>query len=170
VFRINAQVTATALSLNGGAAELRELSVSVTAADYASVLDISGSTLMVTGGRFSAAARDGVVMLGDGTDAFFLDAELVLDASFVARAMEVRDRFPQVTNCRFIFNGSARRSDVFSGRIADRPRAILRPGAGTIGGNRFVGFTHILGNDYPLNRLAAFNQEFAPPGRANTAP
>jgi hypothetical protein len=168
VFVIQAQHTGTVFNLSALQADLKDLRASVSAADYGSVLELSDSTLTLTGGSFSVAARDGVVLVADAAEALFLGAEFRVASSFVARVMEIRNRFPSVTDCRFSFSGTARTSEVFSGtRTGGRRTETLQPVPGTIGGNVFQGFSHILGAEYPAESLRGFNRDFAPPGRPN---
>jgi hypothetical protein len=168
VFRVQGQRTGTVFNLSALQADLKGLQASVQAADYGSVLELSDSKLTVTGGSFSAAARDGVVLVADATEALFLGVEFQVASSFVARAMEIRNRFPSVTDCRFSFAGSARNSEVFSGIKTGGSRTeALSPDPGAIAGNVFQGFSRILGAGYPVESLQGFNRDFAPPGRPN---
>jgi hypothetical protein len=168
VFRVQGQRTGTVFNLSALQADLRGLQASVFAADYGSVLELSDSKLTVTGGSFSTAARDGVVLVADTTESLFLGVEFQVASSFVARAMEIRNRFPSVTDCRFSFTGSARNSEVFSGmRTGGSRTESLTPVPGTIAGNVFKGFSHILGGGYPVESLRGFNRDFAPQGRPN---
>jgi hypothetical protein len=168
VFHVQGRHTGTVFNLSALQADLKELRASVSAADYGSVLEISDSKLTVTGGSFSAAARDGVVLVADAAEALFLGVEFRVASSFVARAMEIRNQFPSVTDCHFSFTGSARNSEVFSGiRTGGSRTEALSPVPGSIADNVFQGFSHILGAEYPAESLRGFNREFAPRGRPN---
>jgi hypothetical protein len=167
-FRLNCQKTGTALWLDRVRGEWKNVNAAVMAGDYGSALESSNSELTVSGGRLSVKAQDAVAVLAADTELLFLGAEFLVDAVFVARAFEVRNTFPHVTDCRFIFSGISRQSEVFSGSKAGNGRTLsLLPEAGTVGGNVFVSFTHILGAAYPMENLAGFNRRFAPPGRPN---
>ncbi|MDR1375169.1 MAG: hypothetical protein LBJ24_09385, partial [Treponema sp.] len=90
-----------------------------------------------------------------------------------ARAMELSGRFPLVSGCYFNFTGFARQAEVFSAGHS-RPASgaggpLLRPAPGSVAGSVFKGFTHILGGEFPVSGLSAFNRAFAPPDRPNTA-
>jgi hypothetical protein len=89
-----------------------------------------------------------------------------VDASFVARALDVQDRFPQVTDCRFECRGGARRREIFAARRRDGD-GVLLPGGRIVEGSEFGAFTHIMGNGYPAANLRDFNHRFAPPERLN---
>ncbi|MDR2110358.1 MAG: hypothetical protein LBP32_03530 [Spirochaetaceae bacterium] len=168
VFHVQGRHTGTVFNLSALEADLKELRASVSAADYGSVLELSDSRLTLIGGSFSAAARDGVVLVADAAEALILGVEFRVASSFVARAMEIRNQFPSVTDCHFSFTGSARNSEVFSGiRTGGSRTEALSPVPGSIAGNVFQGFSHILGAEYPAESLRGFNREFAPPGRPN---
>jgi hypothetical protein len=167
-FSLNCGRTGTALSLDRVRGEWKNLDVTVAAGDYGSALEIGNSDLIVTGGILSVSSRDAAAVLADNTEILFLGSEFRVNAAFVARALEARNIFPHVTDCRFIFSGSGRRSEVFSGSKMENGRTVsLLPETGTIGGNVFLSFTHILGGSYPMESLAGFNRQFAPPGRPN---
>jgi hypothetical protein len=169
-FRLRAQRTGAALIFREVRGEMTDTEVFVEAGDYACALDLRRSELLFTRGSLGVSARDGVAVVSDNSQAMYLGAEFTVASSFVARAMEVRSRFPAVTDCRFSFTGSARQAEVFSGTPGEGASGgIPLPGAGTIGGNVFSGFTHILGTAYPLESLTGFNRAFAPPGRPNTS-
>jgi hypothetical protein len=68
-----------------------------------------------------------------------------------------------VTDCRFSFLGKAKRSDVFSRGSGKREE----PEPGTIGGNDFRGFSHIMGEGWPRENIRGFNRRYAPPERPN---
>lgn len=168
-FRLKAQRTGTALILRGTRTEMTDTEVFAEAGDYACALDLRQAPVTVTRGSLGVAARDGVAAASDDSEGLYLGTAFRVKTSFVARAMEIRSRFPQVTDCRFTFTGTARQAEVFAGLPGEGSAgSIPLPGAGTIGGNVFSGFTHILGTTYPLESLAGFNRAFAPPGRWNT--
>jgi hypothetical protein len=170
-FRMATQTTGTALIFSGTTVDLTDLTLTVQAQDYASALELTRSRIRVTGGRIGVSARDGVAILLENTDAVCSRADVAVNSSFVARGMEIRDRFPQVRGCNFIFMGSARRSEVFSvSRTGETRGGTLLPEAGAIRDNSFQGFTHIMGNDYPVGRLQNFNRAFAPAGGPNVIP
>ncbi|QQO11253.1 hypothetical protein [Breznakiella homolactica] len=158
--------TGTLFLLTRVQGELKGSEFRCQSGDYASVLESSNSRLTVTDCRFSAAARDGIVVVLDNTAAVCRDSTFLLAASFVAKAMDIRGVFPTVSGCTFRFTGTAGRSEIFSAApSAGNP---LLPIPGLIGNNVFTGFTHILGNEYPLDSLRGFNRSFAPPGQDNT--
>jgi hypothetical protein len=166
-FRLSCRRTATALSLNRIRGEWRNLEAELAAGDYCSALEIGGSDLTAIGGSFSVTARDAAAVLSNDTELLFLGTEFVVNSLFVARALEAWNIFPRVTDCRFVFSGSSRRSEVFSGSKTENGRTVsLLPEPGTIGGNVFFAFTHLLGGA-SMESLAGFNRRFAPPGRPN---
>jgi hypothetical protein len=158
--------TGTALELEGAKGEFNALALTVKAADYGSCLAALDSGLAVRGGILAAAARDVAAAALDGTAAVFQEVLFSVDASFVARALDLQDRFPRVTDCRFEYRGGARRRDVFSARRRGGD-GILLPDGRAVGGCEFGAFTHILGNEYPAENLQGFNRRFAPPERPN---
>lgn len=163
-FGLDGGRTGTLFRLEGSSGNLREISAGVSAADYSAVLDLETSALVMEGGRIAAAARDALAVLADNSDCFFLRAAVGIRGSFVARAMEIRGRFPRVTECGFVFSGTAKRAEVFSaGNSPDGPF----PEEGTIASNAFQSFTHILDDAYPAESIAGFNRRFAPPSRPN---
>lgn len=167
-FRLSCRRTATALSLNRIRGEWKNLDAALAAGDYCSALEIGDSELTVIGGTLQVTARDAAAVLTTNTEILFLGTEFVVNALFVARALEAWNTFPHVTDCRFRFSGGSRRSEVFSGLKNEGGRTVsLFPEPGTIGGNVFFAFTHLLGGAYPMESLAGFNRRFAPPGRPN---
>ncbi|MDR1566747.1 MAG: hypothetical protein LBS48_05635 [Treponema sp.] len=162
-FRVTARKTAAVFFLTRTAAEIRNTAASASAPDYALVMEAAESELLIYRGTLKAEARDSVGILLDRTEALFIGAGFTVNASFLARAAEVRGSFPRVTDCAFVCRGSARRSEVFAGYGAEIP------GEGTIGGSHFEGFSHILGNAWPAENIAAFNRAFAPSDRPNAA-
>ena len=129
--------SATVFVLNGTRGNLENLTLSAAARDYASVLEASGSELVLSGGTLGVSARDTNAVLLDHSASVFLNALIRVESSFAARALEIRGLFPSVQNCRFYAIGGARVSEVFSGMEG----AVPLPGSVT--GNRFFGFTHI---------------------------
>ncbi|MDR0760213.1 MAG: hypothetical protein LBF74_08895 [Treponema sp.] len=172
-FRMATQSTGTGFIFSGTTVDMTDLTLTVQAQDYASALELTRSRLRMTGGRIGVSARDGVAILAENTDAVYSRIDIAVNSSFVARGMEIRDRFPQVSGCNFFFMGSSRRSEVFSvprtgeTRTGTGPSGTLVPEAGSIRGNSFQGFTHILGNEYPLGSLPDFNRAFASAGSPN---
>jgi hypothetical protein len=167
-FRMATQTTGTALIFSGTTVDLTDLTLTVQARDYASALELTRSRLRMTGGRLGVSARDGVAVIMESTDAVCFRTDIAVNSSFVARGMEIRDRFPQVNGCNFIFMGSARSSEVFSAfRTGETRYGTLTPEAGSVRENSFRGFTHILGGRYALDNLQDFNQAFAPAGGPN---
>jgi hypothetical protein len=167
-FRMATQTTGTAFIFSGTAVDLADLTLTVQARDYASAMELTRSRLRVEGGRLGVSARDGVAVIMENTDAVYSRVDIAVNSSFVARGMEIRDRFPQISGCNFIFMGSARRSEVFSAfRTGETRYGTLVPSAGAVGENSFQGFSHILGNEYPIDSLQDFNSAFAPAGRPN---
>jgi hypothetical protein len=163
------QTTGTALIFSGASADMTDLTLTVQARDYASALELTRSRLRITGGRLGVSARDGVAVIAENTDAVYSRTDFAVNSSFVARGMEIRDRFPQVRGCNFIFMGPARQSEVFSAfRTGETRYGTLVPEAGGVSENTFQGFSHILGSQYPADSLEDFNRAFAPAGRPNT--
>jgi hypothetical protein len=158
--------TGTALELEGTRGEFDVLALSVTAGDYGSCLTALDSGLVIRGGSLTAAARDVTAAALNDTSAVFREVLFSVDASFVARALDLRDRFPQVTDCRFEYRGNARRREIFSAKRSGGDAPVL-PDTRSIGGNEFGSFTHIMGNDYPAESIQGFNRRFAPPERPN---
>jgi hypothetical protein len=150
--------TGIAFGMEGVRADFKGLDVSVQAGDYGSILELSGSQLLVIGGNFSVSARDGVILWTEESDLLFAGTAFSLAASFVARVMEIKGKFPLVSDCFFGFSGPAGRSEIFSGPV---------PHPGSVGGSVFKGFSHILGRDYPAGSIAAFNRAFAPADNPN---
>jgi hypothetical protein len=170
LFRVTARATGTVLSLRGVDAEFRNLSASVDAADYGAVLEITDSKLIMSGGAMAVTARDGVAVITENTDSLYLGTGIGVNTSFVSRAMEVRGSFPKVTDCRFSAGGSARRSEVFSAEVSPGRGRKGGPAVqeGSIAGNVFRGFTHLLGDEYPAGDIRGFNRAFAPQDRPNS--
>jgi hypothetical protein len=167
-FRMVTQTTGTAFIFSGTAVDLTDLTLTVQARDYASALELTQSRLRMTGGRIGVSARDGVAVIAENTDAVYSRTDFAVNSSFVARGLEIRDRFPQVRGCNFVFMGSARQSEVFSAfRTGETRYGTLVPEAGAVSENSFQGFSHILGSQYPLDSLEDFNRAFAPAGRPN---
>jgi len=159
--------TASLLTLEGTRANLVNLTMPVSARDYASVLEASASELFLSGGTLGVSARDTSAVLLDQSSAVFLDASFRVEGIASGRAIEIRGPFPAVTNCRFFLEGAAdgraRRDEVFAGTEAAAPQAE------TIVGNWFLGFTHIWGGNWPLEKLQGFNRAFATPEKPNLA-
>jgi hypothetical protein len=167
-FRINCRRTGTALSLDGVKAEWKNLIAVTVAEDYSSAVEIKNSDVTMTGGSVWVSARDAVAALVDTSNTLFLGTQFLVSASFVSRALEARNIFPHVTGCLFIYSGTGRRSEVFSGLKTEGGRSMaLLPEPGIIGGNTFQSFTHIAGDHYSMENLTGFNRAFAPPGRPN---
>jgi hypothetical protein len=167
-FRVHCRRTGTALSLDGVKAEWKNLIAVTVAEDYCSAVEIKNSEVTMTGGSVWVSARDAVAALIDTSNTLFLGTQFLVSASFVSRALEARNIFPHVTGCLFIYSGTGRRSEVFSGlKIEGGRSAPLLPEPGIIGGNTFQSFTHIAGDHYAMENLAGFNRAFAPPGRPN---
>jgi hypothetical protein len=167
-FRMATQTTGTALIFSGTNVDLADLTLTVRARDYASALELTRSRLRMTGGRLGVSARDGVAVIMENTDAVCSRTDIAVNSSFVARGMEIRDRFPQISECNFIFMGSARSSEVFSAfRTGETRYGTLVPEAGSVRANSFQGFTYILGNRYSPDNLQDFNRAFAPSGGPN---
>jgi hypothetical protein len=158
--------TGTALELEETRGEFDALALSVKAADYGSCLAAADSGLVMRKGSLAAAARDVVTAALDGTAAVFQEVLFSVDASFVARALDLQDRFPQVTDCRFECRGGARRREIFAAKRRGGD-GVLLPGDRTVEGSEFGAFTHIMGNGYPAANLQGFNRRFAPPERPN---
>jgi hypothetical protein len=168
-FRVEAERTGTLLDLEGVRADITNLTAFVSAGDYGSLMEITGSRLVMTGGSLSVSARDGLAVLAESSEALFAGTGFFLSSSFVARAMELSGTFPLVSGCYFGFSGFARQTEVFSVRSPRTGAPRLRPAPGSVAGSVFKGFTHILGGEFPVSAAAAFNRAFAPPDRPNTA-
>jgi hypothetical protein len=171
-FRLEAERSGTLLDLERVRADIANLSALVSAGDYGSLMEISGSRLVMTGGSLSVSARDGLIVLAEESELLFAGTGFFLSSSFVARAMELSGRFPLVSGCYFDFTGFARQAEVFSARPPQGAAGTggrLQPPPGSVAGSIFKGFTHILGGEFPLSGLPAFNRAFAPPDRPNTA-
>jgi hypothetical protein len=167
-FRVNCRRTGTAVSLDGVKAEWKNLIAVAAAGDYCSAVEIKNSDLTMTGGSVWVSARDAVAVFSDTSETLFLGTQFLVSAAFVSRVLEARNIFPKATGCLFIYSGAGRRAEVFSGLKTEGGRtAPLLPEPGAIGENIFQSFTHILGDSYPVENLAAFNRRFAPPGRPN---
>ncbi|MDR1177678.1 MAG: hypothetical protein LBK64_02495, partial [Spirochaetaceae bacterium] len=164
--------TGTVLSLSGVRSAFQGAAFSAEAGDFASILESKNSPFVIQNSTFRAGARDAVlVSLEQGMPAsddtfLFLDSVFTVESSFVARAIEVRGFFPSVSGCSFIYAGTGRNSEIFS--PVPEPRLAARlPRPGFIGGNSFIAFHYIMGREYPLESLPAFNRIFAPQGRDN---
>ncbi|MDR0378202.1 MAG: hypothetical protein LBH70_10470 [Spirochaetaceae bacterium] len=167
-FRMATQTTGTAFIFSGTNVEMTDLTLTVRARDYASALELTRSRLRMTGGHLGVSARDGVAVIMENTDAVYSRTDIAVNSSFVARGMEIRDRFPQVRGCNFVFMGSARSAEVFSAfRSGETRYGTLVPEAGSVRENSFQGFTHILGSRYPMDSLQDFNRAYAPAGGPN---
>ncbi|MDR3130680.1 MAG: hypothetical protein LBU18_03965 [Treponema sp.] len=167
-FRMATRTTGTALIFSRSVVNLTDMTITVQAQDYASALELTECRLRMTSSRLGVSARDGVAVIAENTNAVYSRTDFAVNSSFVARAMEIRDRFPQVTGCNFIFMGSAKHSEVFSAFMAGETRyGTLVPDAGAVSENNFQGFTHILGSQYPVESLEDFNRVFASSGRPN---
>ena len=153
--------TASLIVLNGTKCNLNNLTLHAEAADYASSLEALGSEIVVSGGGIKVSARDTNAILLERCAAVILGTHLSVTGAFSARGVEIRGPFPVVQDCRFYSDGSAARSEVFSG--------IDIPKAGNVQGNLFSGFTHIWGSGWPIERLLFFNQNYASPEKPNTA-
>ena len=170
--------TASLLVLNRARGNLNGLVMEAAARDYASALEASGAEILLYGGKLDVSARDSSAIVLQNCSAILLDADIKAGGVFSTRAVEITGSFPLVRNCRF-FSGAgttaassavsipdsaggaaAARSEVFSG--TDVPKA------GNITGNQFSGFTHIWGPGWPVERLKAFNQDYASPDKPNT--
>ncbi|MDR1059313.1 MAG: hypothetical protein LBL43_07155 [Treponema sp.] len=162
-FTVRGQRTAAVLRLAGARGDLNKVAISAAAADYAAGMEISASGVIMNGGVLSASARDGIGILTDNSRTLCLGAAFSLKAAFIAAAMEIRGPFPLVADCRFDFLGNAKRSDVFSsdGRNPEEPEP------GSIGGNNFGAFSHLMGENWPRENIRGFNRRYAPPERPN---
>ncbi|MDR2185998.1 MAG: hypothetical protein LBO80_10115 [Treponema sp.] len=172
-FRLEAERSGTLLNFEGVRADIANLNAYVSAGDYGSLMEISGSRMVMTGGSLSVSARDGLIVLAEASETLFSGTGFFLSSAFVARAMELSGRFPLVSGCYFSFTGFARQAEVFSVRLPQPASGTgaspLRPAPGAVAGSIFKGFTRILGGEFPVSGLSAFNRAFAPPDRPNTA-
>ena len=137
VFLCAGRRTATVFVLNGTKGNFENLTLSAAARDYASVVEAFGAELVLEGGTLGVSARDTSAFLLDNSPARLSGARIFVDGAFTARALEIRGIVPTVNNCRFYSTGSARRSEVFSGREE------IEIAADSLTGNSFSGFTHI---------------------------
>lgn len=156
----------TGLALRGRDAELRlkDTVLTVRAGDFASALECSGGVANIQGGSLEAVGRDAVAVSLRGTSSEFRSMTLRLDSAFVAKAFEVRGIFPRIAESLLAHAGTASRSDVLSFPDGGLPAS---QAPGPISGNRIDGFSQLLGGDYGIDRLAAFNRDYAAPGRPN---
>jgi hypothetical protein len=161
------------LSLLDAQAEFENTAFFSAAGDFASILEGKNVSFIIRDCRFRSRARDAVLISMEnevrpspGAPFLFLDSVFTVESSFVARALEVRGFFPSVSGCAFIYGGNGRNSEVFSLVPAPHSQARL-PGPGFIGGNSFTSFRYIMGRDYPMDNIEAFNRIFAPRGRNN---
>ncbi|MCL2472440.1 MAG: hypothetical protein FWF26_02075, partial [Treponema sp.] len=154
---------AVLFTLNGTRGDFTNSSFGSSGRDYASVLEATGSELLLSGGTLEASARDATVLLFDRSIGLISGAQFRVDGSFSASAVEIRGAFPVVQNSRFVSSGSAKRSEVFSGTDVPAPKPQ------SIRGNSFSAFTHIWGGAWPLEKLQIFNQTYASEGMPNSA-
>jgi hypothetical protein len=167
--------TGTVLSLSGVRSVFQGAAFFVEAGDFASILEGKNSPFVIQNSTFRAGARDAVLVsleneaqaASDDTPVF-LDSAFTVASSFVAKAIEVRGFFPSVSGCSFIYAGNGRNSEIFS-PVAEPHLKPRLPQPGFIGGNRFTAFHYIMGREYPLDSLPAFNRIYAPQGRDNAA-
>jgi hypothetical protein len=125
-------------------------------------VEASGSELVFAGGKFDVSARDICAAFFDKCVVMVYDAEIRLEGSSTARAMEIRGAFPWIQNCNFISAGSAKNSGVLYGTDAAAPLS------GSITGNEFQGFARILGQAWPAEKIEDFNRSFASTEKPNT--
>ncbi|MDR1901077.1 MAG: hypothetical protein LBQ88_02170 [Treponema sp.] len=168
-FRVDSQRTAALALARNTRLRFEETSVSVSARDYSGGIETADSVLDIIGGSISVSAGDVTALIVSGGETTLNGTGITVKSSFLACALEFRDTSPRVTGCRFSFTGSARRSEVFTGKsltLGDsRPMPL---GAGMVGGNAFISFTHLLGDTYTREGIQGFNRAFAPPDKPNT--
>jgi len=155
--------TASVFNINNARGIFSNLTLKAKARDFASIMDVSGSGLVLSGGTLGVSARDANALLFDRCTAVLFNSEIRLEGALTERAAEIRGAFPLVQDCRFYSIGTAKRSDVFFGTEADSP------GAGTVTGNGFSGFTNIWGRSWSLEKLPDFNRAFASTDKPNSA-
>ena len=153
--------TASLIVLNRTRGNLNNIALHASAVDYASSLEARASELILSDGSLEVSARDTNAVLLENCAAIILGTHFQVSGAFSIKAFEIRGQFPLVQDCRFYYSGSAARSEVFS--ATDVPKA------GNIAGNVFSGFTHIWGPGWPMERLPAFNQDYASRDKPNTS-
>jgi hypothetical protein len=164
-FRMNSERTAVLALARDAQIWFKETVVSVLARDYGGGIEAASSALNIEGGSILVSAGDAAALITSGGETTLNKTGVTLKSAFLARALEFRDKGPRVTDCRFSFTGSAKRSEVFAGKSGGLPMPL---GAGTVGGNVFASFTHLLGDTYTREGIQGFNRAFAPPDKPNS--
>jgi hypothetical protein len=164
-FRMDSERTAVLALVRDARLRLEETAVSVSAGDYGGGIEAASSVLDIEGGSILISAGDAAALITSGGETTLNKTGITLKSAFLARAVEFRDKSPRVTDCRFSFTGSAKRSEVFAGKSGSLPMPL---GAGTAGGNVFGSFTHLLGDTYTREGIQGFNRAFAPPDKPNS--
>jgi hypothetical protein len=143
VFLAAGRRTASIFTLNGTRGNFSGLTITAAARDYASLLETSGSDFVLSGGILGTSARDTTAILLNDSSALIHDAQIRVEASFSAKAIDIRGRLPVVRDSLFIFEGEASRSEVFSVTGVSMSQDFAAAG------NRYVGFTKILNGNSP---------------------
>jgi hypothetical protein len=167
-FSLDCLRTGTVFNLDGVSADFNNLKVSGAAGDYCSGIEISGSKFTMKGGAVSVSARNAAGIISDTTESLYIGTSFTLKAAFAGKVFTIRNIFPKISGCDFVFSGTSRRSEIFSAEPKQRGDPPLVPESGSIAGNVFRGFTHILGEDWPMESLAGFNRSYASLQRPNT--
>ncbi len=160
-FVLKAEKTGTLFSIDSVNFHIQNINASVTAEDYSSAVESVNSNILIQDSLFSVKSRDGTVLILDRSETSLVNTELQLNTSFLAQAVQIKGNVPGVTGCSFIFTGSSSRSNVFSGIFSNTPDPKK------IGGNTFIGFSHILNDNYPAESIMGFNRDYAPQGKNN---
>ena len=151
---------------------LQDCLLAVEAADFGSALEAQDSVLRIEKSRIRLKSRDGILAVTRNTEGVFTETAFFLDCDFIARGFEVEIRFPILQNCQFAAQGRAQRSEVFAGSpgtgLPDSsiPVPVPLPLPGSLAGNVFLGFTHIMGN-YTREDIQQFNRIFGARDRPN---
>ncbi|GAB1481695.1 hypothetical protein MASR2M78_05100 [Treponema sp.] len=111
---VSAKNSAFCLSLKGTRLDAENSLVKAAASDYASALDAEGSFINWKAGSLAAHSRDVALMVLSNTESSFSGAGLTVDASFAARSLDVRGRFPQLRSLSFKSVGSSPAAMAFS--------------------------------------------------------
>ena len=136
-FSITGRRTASGFNLNSARGNFSDLSIQAAARDYASIMETADSDFILSKAAFKISARSCTAILLDNSAALIHDSQIRLEAGFSAKAVEIKGTTPVVRDSVFIFEGEAKRSEVFSGTF-HRDQA-------DFSGNRYAGFSHVWG-------------------------
>ena len=131
--------------LNGTGTNFSGLTLSAAAGDFASVLEARDAELVLSGVNLGVSARDTCALTLTRSPALVIDSVIHAQGSFSARAVEFSGSFPRVQNCRFHFEGEAKRSEVFSGMEGAARQSPDSAGIfmNSLSGNVYSGFSRI---------------------------